>query len=131
MAFEIDLGTSTFSSLRPNLNLTQYATALILPPQQTSGSMETTELREQFQRGELWVDQAPELKIHVCISVGPGHACPASTFFSQIGEIFCRSKVPITNTNHYFEVFTDSGIALVGFRPQRSFQKLQSCPRAG
>lgn len=96
MALEIDLGTTTLNSLRSNLKLTQCATALILPPNDVSDPIDTTELMERFETGELWVDQAPELKVNICIDVGPDLARPASTFVSQIGEIFCHSKVPTT-----------------------------------
>lgn len=99
MSFEIDLGTTTLNSLGSNLNLTQCATALILPPNDAFDSIDTTELKEQFEKGELWVDQAPELKVHICVGVGPDLARPASTFVSQIGEIFCHSKVPTSATS--------------------------------
>lgn len=110
MSFEIDLGTTTLNSLGSNLGLTQCATALILPPNdnEVSDSIDTTFIKEQFEKGELWVDQVPELKVHICVGVEPELARPASTFISQIGEIFCCSKVSTMNRNINSKL-TDSG----------------------
>jgi hypothetical protein len=107
MSFEIDLGATTLNSLGSNLILTQCATALILPPNEASDSIDTTEIKEQFEKGVLWVDQVPELKVRICVGVGPELARPASTFVSQIGEIFCHSKVSTTN-NKINSILTDS-----------------------
>lgn len=101
MALTIDLGRSDFCSLGSNLNLTQHATASFVPPPDT-GTRES-ELEELLQRGELWVNQTPELKLHICVRVGPDIVRPASKFFSQIGEIFCHSQVPFfCNTNRIY-----------------------------
>lgn len=91
MALSIDLGRSDFCSLGSNLNLTQHATAFIIPPPDT-GTRES-ELEELLQHGALWVNQAPEFKIHIHVRVGPDIVRPASMFFLQIGEIFCHSQV--------------------------------------
>lgn len=93
MALTIDLGRSIFCSSGFDLNLTQNATALIIPPTGTSIPKKTQSLEELLEAGEVWLDQAPEIKLQIRIVVGPGLVGPASTFFSQIGEILCHSKV--------------------------------------
>lgn len=94
MALTIDLGKSVFCSLGSNLNLTQHATALIIPPAGTSIPKKTQSLEELLETGEVWLDQVPEIKLQIRIVVGPDLVGPASTFFSQIGESLCHSKVP-------------------------------------
>lgn len=93
MALTIDLGRSIFCSLGFNLNLTQHATALVIPPAGTSIPKETQSLEELLETGDIWLGQTPDIKLQIRIVVGPDLVSPASTFFSQIGEILCHSKV--------------------------------------
>lgn len=95
MASTFDLGTSVLCSPEPNLKLTQHATALVIPPSGTTGPDEIEVFESLLQAGEIWLDQAPELKLQILVSVGSHLTSPASSFFSRIGEILCHSKVRI------------------------------------
>ena len=96
MAPLVDLGTQIYNSPCLELKLVQHATALVLPPRETAGLDEISNY-ETLHDGEEWLDQTPELKLHAHVRIGP-HIYPASSFFSQIGEALCHSKVSIYPT---------------------------------
>lgn len=93
MALTLDLGTIVLHSPGSNLKLTQHATALVVPPSGTTGLDEIKDFESLIQTGEIWLSQAPELKLQIRISVGPHLSRPASSFFSRLGEVLCHSKV--------------------------------------
>lgn len=94
----IDLGRGVFHALSSTVSLTLSASADV---QLDPAAIDTkeTELLQLVQSGEIWLTQAPEVKVQICISVQPGLAHYASTFFSQAGELLRSSKVGI-ELNH-------------------------------
>lgn len=92
MALPIGLGRGVFCTLDSNLRLTLNASAEVKLDPDAIGSTEIQPL-QSLRSGEIWLTQAPEIKLHLRISVEPGLVHPASTFLSQAGELFRDSKV--------------------------------------
>lgn len=91
MASKIDLGTHVLNSPWLDLKLIQHGTALVLPCTGTTGPGEMNDY-ETLQKGKGWLDQTPELQLHIRIRIGP-HVHPVTSFFSRIGEVLCHSRV--------------------------------------
>ncbi|RMJ26026.1 hypothetical protein PHISP_03108 [Aspergillus sp. HF37] len=93
MTLPFNLGRSVFHNLGSNLTLALNALAEIKIGPEAAGTRETQRIPQCLQSGEMWLTQVPEIKLHICISVEPDLVHPASTFFSQAGELIRRSKV--------------------------------------
>ncbi|KAI9930855.1 hypothetical protein MW887_010506 [Aspergillus wentii] len=65
---------------------------MALPPGSTL-SRSSKDAEELFRSGGLWVIQAPELKLHICITAGPEVTHCASAFSSKLGQVLCNSKL--------------------------------------
>lgn len=98
----IDLGRGVFRALSSTLSLTLKASADIQLDPGAIGTKET-ELLQLVQSGEIWLTQAPEVKVQICIRVQPDLAHYASTFLAQAGELLRSSKVGI-DPNHVHTV---------------------------
>lgn len=98
MTLPVDLGRGVFHNLGSNLTLTLNASTEIKIGPEAAGTRETQRILQCFQSGEMWLIQAPEIKLHICISVEPGLVHSASTFISQTGELVRRSKVSGTES---------------------------------
>lgn len=98
MTLPVDLGRGVFHNLGSNLTLTLNASAGIKIISDAADTGETQRILQCLQSGEMWLTQAPEIKLHICISVEPGLIHPASAFFSQTGELVRRSKVSGTES---------------------------------
>lgn len=92
MTSTIDLGFHVYKPPCLGLKLVRHATASVLPPRGTTGLNETRDY-ETLQNSKEWLDQTPELKLHVQFRIGPHIS--SSSFFSQIGEVLCHSRVRI------------------------------------
>ena len=96
MVLSIELGQSIFSIRNSALSLTTNAVAAIQLPSEINDLEETTtSFRHRLDSGELWLTQAPELKLHIHINLDTTLAFThtASTFLSQVGGVFSNSKV--------------------------------------
>ncbi|KAL4956576.1 hypothetical protein BDW69DRAFT_79446 [Aspergillus filifer] len=90
MSCSIDLGQRLFSSSDSGLNLSLQASALILLAAESSLLNNSPQLKEILTSGDLWVTQATELKLNICIVSG---ADLHPSFISQVGQIVCRAKM--------------------------------------
>lgn len=93
MSSTIDLGKSIFQTQGSSLNLTLRASAVMALPPESTLSRSSKDAEELFRSGGLWVIQAPELKLHICITAGPEVTHCASAFSSKLGQVLCNSKV--------------------------------------
>ncbi|RJE24136.1 hypothetical protein PHISCL_03510 [Aspergillus sclerotialis] len=98
MTLPINLGRGVFHMLDPNLSLTLNASAEVLFDPETVDSKDPGLPSRLLQSRQIWITQAPELKLHVCLSVHPV-VYPAPIFFSQAGELLRNSKVSV----HYIK----------------------------
>ncbi|KAF5856290.1 hypothetical protein ETB97_007618 [Aspergillus alliaceus] len=92
MACTVDLGSNTFYSTNFDLDLSLHASAEMLFPERATPLSSVESLKEAFDSGRIWVEQVPELKLHVQVSAGSGLSYPLSIFASQIGDTVCNSK---------------------------------------
>ena len=93
MTLPVGLGRGVFSILNSNLGLTLNASAEVKLDPETIGSREIGPLPELLQSGEIWLTQAPEIKLNLYINLEPDLLRHASTFLSQAGELLRGSKV--------------------------------------
>lgn len=120
MALAIDLGRGVFRILDANLTLILNASAEILLDCATTGASDPESLRKLLQNRQIWVTQAPELKLHICLDVEPNLAHPASTFFLQAGDLLRNSKVFLQyiKSCHYLliewdQIWSDLGLGVL------------------
>lgn len=109
MALPFDLGRGAFRILDSNLTLTLHASAEIQLDSETIDSRDPEFLKQLLRNRQIWLTQAPETKLHICLSVEPDLAHPASTFFSQAGEILRISKVSYSAVSNILSLFTNRG----------------------
>ncbi|KAF7589150.1 hypothetical protein BBP40_004720 [Aspergillus hancockii] len=92
MACMIDLGSGIFFAPHLNLHLALRASVEMLFPARAMSLKSVEDLKDVLYSGIIWVDQVPELKLHVHINAGPDLERSLSIFTSQIGDIICTSK---------------------------------------
>ncbi|KAL2833382.1 hypothetical protein BDW59DRAFT_156878 [Aspergillus cavernicola] len=93
MSCSIDLGQKIFPSSVSDLNLSLRASASIQLPSQSPALGDSEHLKKALCSGNLWVYQAPELILSICIGFGSESHRSFAHFASQSGDTICKAKM--------------------------------------
>lgn len=96
MSHTIDLGSRTFHAQISRLSLTLSGSVELSLSTESLKSENLEKIEQLLLSREIWVAQAPELSMYICISMQPGLLVPhSSTLFSHLGDIICNARVGI------------------------------------
>ncbi|KAL6236121.1 hypothetical protein BDW75DRAFT_207783 [Aspergillus navahoensis] len=93
MSCSIDLGQKLFSSSASDLTLSLQASASMLLPPGRPDLHDLERLKELLFSGNIWVSQAPELRLDVRITSVPDLHPYLARFVSRLGDSICKAKM--------------------------------------
>ncbi|KAL4878566.1 hypothetical protein BJY04DRAFT_195675 [Aspergillus karnatakaensis] len=88
----IELGRQDSCSSRSDLKLSLSASATVLLPP-GSDELDSIELKEALCSGQIWVSQASELQLNICISSVLELQSSLTLFAPQVGDCICKAKM--------------------------------------
>ncbi|EAW10164.1 uncharacterized protein ACLA_046290 [Aspergillus clavatus NRRL 1] len=91
MAHSIDLGQANFRSYILDLNLMLHASVELFY-ERVRSSVQTQNLEQLIQSAELWIIQAPEVKMHL-ITTGDQTLPMVAVFSSLLGDMLCNLRL--------------------------------------
>ncbi|KAL4819124.1 hypothetical protein BDW67DRAFT_155286 [Aspergillus spinulosporus] len=93
MTCSIHLGQKHFSTPVSDLTLSLQASVSMLPPRGRPNLHNLELLKELLLSGDIWVSQAPEIRLGVRITFVPDMQPFFARFVSQIGDSICKAKM--------------------------------------
>lgn len=92
MTHTIDLGETSLSTSDLTLEITLHTSIQIgFTASWSAGDVGI--LEEAVHSSKVWLDQTPELRLHIYIKATQSPVCPISNVTSSVADIICTSKV--------------------------------------